>query len=158
MKAHPALWNPARAHALVSARRDQEGGLLPALQDLQAEFGFVPDPAIALVAEIFNISRADVFGVVTFYHDLRTTPPAARHVLKLCRAEACQAAGGDALAENVQLRLGAKWNETTKDGRISVEPVFCLGLCACGPSGMIDGEPVARLTPEKVGRLLDGLD
>ena len=134
----------------------REGGLLPALHDLQAEFGFIPDAAIALLADVFNISRADVFGVVTFYHDFKRAP-GGRHVLKLCRAEACQAVGGDALARDVHAQLGTNWSETTADGRITVEPVFCLGLCASGPSAMLDGEPVARLTPEKVRALVEAL-
>jgi formate dehydrogenase subunit gamma len=150
-------WNAERARALVSAHRSADGGLLPALQELQAEFGFIPETAIALVADIFNLSRADVFGVVSFYHDFRSAP-AGRHTLKLCRAEACQAVGGDALAADVQAQLKVKWNETTADGRITVEPVFCLGLCASGPSAMLDGEPVARLTREKIHALVETLE
>jgi formate dehydrogenase subunit gamma len=150
-------WNAERARAVISARTSEEGGLLPALQDLQAEFGFIPDAAIALVADIFNISRADVVGVVSFYHDFRRVP-AGRHVLKLCRAEACQAVGGDTLAAEVQARLRVNWHETTADGRLTVEPVFCLGLCASGPSALLDGEPVARLTREKIHALVEALD
>src|SRR6185503_7818704 len=106
-----------------------EGGMLPALHALQHEYGFVPNPAIALLADLFNISRADVFGVVTFYHDFRTDRPPGHHVLKLCRAEACQAVGGDALATLAQEKLGIRWGETSADGNWTLQPVFCLGLC-----------------------------
>ena len=156
MKPAPQSWNAERARALVLRHQEREGGLLPALHDLQAEFGFIPDAAIALLADVFNISRADVFGVVTFYHDFKRAP-GGRHLLKLCRAEACQAVGGDALARDVHAQLSTNWSETTADGRITVEPVFCLGLCASGPSAMLDGEPVARLTPEKVRALVEAL-
>jgi formate dehydrogenase subunit gamma len=141
----------------MARHQEQAGGLLPALHALQDEFGFIPDAALALLAESFNITRAEVFGVVTFYHDFRRAP-SGRHVLKLCRAEACQAVGGDALARDVHTRLNTNWNETTADGRITVEPVFCLGLCASGPSAMLDGEPVARLTPEKIRALVEALE
>ena len=156
MNQAPQSWNAERAKALVVRHREREGGLLPALHDLQAEFGFIPDAAIALVADVFNISRAEAFGVVTFYHDFKRAP-GGRHVLKLCRAEACQAVGADALANDVHARLKTNWNETTADGRITVEPVFCLGLCASGPSAMLDGEPVARLTREKIRALVEAL-
>lgn len=117
---------------------------MPALHALQAGFGCVPKPAIALLADVFNISRAEVHGVVTFYHDFREAP-AGRHVLKLCRAEACQSVGAVALAEAAKKELGLDWGETSADGRWTLEPVFCLGLCACGPAALLDGEPKARL-------------
>ncbi len=157
MNQAPQSWNAERARALALAHRDKHGGLLPALHDLQAEFGFISDAAVVLLADVFNLSRADVFGVVTFYHDFKRAP-VGRHVLKLCRAEACQAVGGEALARDVHARLNTSWNETTADGRITVEPVFCLGLCASGPSAMLDGEPVARLTREKIHALVEALE
>jgi formate dehydrogenase subunit gamma len=98
-----------------------------------------------MVADALNMSRAEVHGCITFYHDFRAEP-AARHVLKLCRAEACQAAGADALHRQVLDELGVPWHGTTADGGITVEPVFCLGLCACGPSAMLDEAPMARVT------------
>ncbi len=117
---------------------------MPALHALQHRFGCVPKPAIALLADLFNISRAEVHGVVSFYHDFREAP-AGRHVLKLCRAEACQSVGAVALAEAAKTELGLDWGETSADGRWTLEPVFCLGLCACGPAALLDGEPKARL-------------
>src|SRR5262245_60615511 len=125
-------WNEAQARDLVAPCVAMEGGLLPALHALQGEFGFIHNPAIALLADLFNISRADVFGVVTFYHDFRTDHPPGRHVLKLCRAEACQAVGADALAAQAQEKLRIKWGETSADKNWTLQPVFCLGLCASG--------------------------
>ncbi len=148
-------WSEMLARQIAAPCLPMEGGLLPALHAVQAEFGFIPNPAIALLAELFNISRADVYGVVTFYHDFRSDGPPGRHVLKLCRAEACQAVGGDALAATAQKKLGLEWGETSVDGIWTLQPIFCLGLCANGPSGMLDGEPVAKLTAEKLSLLVD---
>ena len=97
-----------------------------------------------MIAEALNLSRAEVYGVVSFYHDFRSAPP-GRHVLKLCRAEACQAMGGAALAENLLQREHLSWGDTTRDGCLTIEPTYCLGLCACAPAALLDGEPVARL-------------
>lgn len=102
------------------------------------------------------MSTAEIHGVVTFYHDFRRAP-AGRHVVKICRAEACQAVGADQLAALVRDRLGLGWHDTSRDGRITLEPVFCLGLCACGPAAMVDGRLVARLDRDKLDRLLEGL-
>ena len=99
-----------------------------------------------MVAAAVNWSRAEIHGVVTFYHDFRRAP-AGRHVVKLCRAEACQSVGAAELADHAKRDLGIGWHETTPDGSVTLEPVFCLGLCACGPSALIDGEPVSRLDP-----------
>jgi formate dehydrogenase subunit gamma len=130
-----------------------KGGLLPALHALQDKFGHVPKPAIAMLADAFNLSRADVYGVVTFYHDFREAP-AGGHVLKLCRAEACQSVGAVALAEAAKKKLGLDWGETSADGRWTLEPVYCLGLCACGPSALLDGEPKARLDDATLKNLI----
>jgi formate dehydrogenase subunit gamma len=132
----------------------EPGGLLPALHALQSEFGCVPQEAIAFLAREFNLSRADVYGVATFYHDFRIDEPAGKHVLKLCRSEACQAVGADALAELAKEKLGVGWRQTTPDNRWTLEPVFCLGLCASGPSAICDGELVAKLSAEKLEILL----
>src|SRR4051794_27470311 len=104
------------------------GALLPILHALQDEFGYIDREAVPLIAEILNLSRAEVYGVLTFYHDFRRTPP-PRHVLKLCRAEACQATGGDALAAYAEAKAGIALGNTSADGKISLEPVYCLGLC-----------------------------
>ncbi len=145
MTAQATPWNADRAAAIIAAHRDAEGPLLPILHALQDEFGCVPEAATPLVADALNISRADVHGVVTFYHDFRRTP-AGRRVLKLCRAEACQSMGGAALGDALLSRLGIGWGDTTEDGALTVEPVYCLGLCACAPSALLNSEPIGRLT------------
>lgn len=129
---------------------------LPILHALQAVFGYIPAQAIPLVAAHLNISRADVHGIVSFYHDFRRAPP-GRHTLRLCRAEACQSVGSEAIAESIHAALGIDWHNTTADGAVTLEPVFCLGLCASGPAALVDGEPVGRLTAERARELLEQL-
>ena len=147
---------PAKVEAIAGRWRDAEGPLLPILHDIQAEFGYVPKAALPILAEILNISRAEVYGVVSFYHDFHEAPQ-GRHVLKLCRAEACQSMGGDDLAVRAKAALGVDWHGTTADGKVTLESVFCLGLCACAPSAMLDGKVVGRVTAERLTKLLDGL-
>lgn len=148
-------WNEARARAISERFAVVKGGLLPALQEIQATFGHVPATAVAILADAFNLSRAEVHGVATFYRDFRAAP-AGRHVLKLCRAEACQAAGGAAVVDAAKRHLKLDWGETGQDGVWTLEPVFCLGLCACGPSGMLDGRLLARLDETDVMAKIDG--
>jgi len=142
--APPARWDAVVAAEIISSHTSLEGAALPILHALQDEFGYVPKQSEAMIAEALNISRAEVHGVVSFYHDFRHTPP-GRHVLKICRAEACQAVGAAAMADRLLARLGMEWGGTTRDGSLTVEPTFCLGLCACGPAALLDGEPLARL-------------
>ena len=132
----------------------REGSLLPILHDLQAVFGCVPVPATAFLAEALNLSRAEVHGVISFYHDFRASP-AGRRMVKLCRAEACQSMGGDALAAGLLARLGLAWGETTADGALTVEPVYCLGLCGVAPAALIDGEPMGRLDATRLATALE---
>ena len=139
-----ANWDAPRAAAIIHDLQNLEGATLPIMHALQAEFGHVPTDAIPLIAEALNLSRAEIHGCLTFYHDFRRTP-AGRHVVKLCRAEACQAVGADALHRRLHAQWGTEWHGTTTDGRLTVEPVFCLGLCANGPAAMIDDKPVARI-------------
>jgi formate dehydrogenase subunit gamma len=149
-------WSETRAGEIIAAHATQEGATLPILHALQAEFGHVPQAAIPLVAQALNLSRAEVHGVVTFYHDFREAP-AGRHVLKLCRAEACQSMGGDALAAQARKRLGISWHETTPDGAVTLEPIFCLGLCACAPAALVDGEVVGRLDGARLDAVVDAM-
>jgi formate dehydrogenase subunit gamma len=151
-----AHWDAARAEAIIAAAAPLPGALLPMLHDLQAAFGCVPDEAVPRIALALNLSRAEVFGVISFYHDFRRAPP-GRHVLKLCRAEACQAVGGAALAERTLARLGVDWHGTTPDGAVTIEPVFCLGLCACGPAALVDEAPLGRLDEARMDALVDSL-
>ncbi|WP_137045513.1 formate dehydrogenase subunit gamma [Pseudolabrys sp. FHR47] len=129
------------------------GALLPMLHAMQDAFGHIPEPAEPMIAEALNISRAEVHGVVTFYHDFRREP-AGRHVIKLCQAEACQATGCEALAARAEQKLGVAMGETSADGRVTLEPVYCLGLCSVSPAAMIDGRIVARLDKGKLDALL----
>jgi formate dehydrogenase subunit gamma len=152
-----ASWNKEVALKSIRGCLDREGPLLPILHALQQEFGYIDEAAEPLIAEALNITRAEVHGVMTFYHDFRRQP-AGRHVLKLCRAEACQAAGGETLAARAESRLGIAFGSTTADGRITLEPVFCLGLCSVSPSAMIDGRIVARLDEKKLDTLLAEAD
>lgn len=152
MSAHEP-WNRERAAEIIARHAGQAGPTLPALQALQDAFGYVPKEAVPLVADALNLSRAEVHGIVTFYHDFRAVPP-GRHVLKLCRAEACQSRGGDDLAQAAQARLGVGLGDTTADGGVTLEPVCCLGLCACAPAAMLDGDVVGRLDRDRLDALL----
>ena len=147
-------FDTATAEAIVARFACVPGGLIPALQAIQAAFGHVPRGVLKLLAKGFNITEAEVYGVASFYHDFRLDRPAGRRSIKLCRAEACQAVGAGPVAARVKDKLGIGWGGTTADGEWSLEPVFCLGLCACGPSAMIDGEVHGRLDPGTVEKLL----
>jgi formate dehydrogenase subunit gamma len=150
-------WNVDRAQTIIAQFNDSEGPLLPILHSMQETFGWVPQEAAPVIADALNLSRAEVHGVISFYHDFRREP-AGRHVLKLCRAEACQSCGCDDLIAHAQSRLGVKIGDTTADGRITLEPVYCLGLCSTAPSAMIDGRLVGRLDRQKLDRLLAEAD
>jgi formate dehydrogenase subunit gamma len=134
-----------------------EGPLLPILHAVQDAFGHVPTAAVPVVAEVLNLTRAEVHGVVSFYHDFRRAEP-GRHVVKLCRAEACQSMGGDALAAHAEQRLGVELGSTRSDGRVTLEPVYCLGLCATAPSAMVDGRVVGRLDAAAIERIAAEVD
>lgn len=137
-----------RLDEIIAAHRDREGPLLPILHAVQAEWGWLPEAALPPIAAALNISRAELHGVVTFYHDFRRSPP-PRHVVKLCRAEACQATGGRDLAGAVTAALSGRAD-------VVVEDVYCLGLCACGPAAMIDGRLLGRATAKGVADALEG--
>jgi formate dehydrogenase subunit gamma len=149
-----AQFDPDEATRIVASFAETQGGLLPALQALQSRFGFVPRAALKLLAKAFNVTEAETYGVASFYHDFKLDRPNGKHTIKLCRAEACQAVGAGALARHVKAKLGVDWGGTTKDGEWTLEPVFCLGLCASGPSAMIDGEVHALLDEKKIEALL----
>jgi formate dehydrogenase subunit gamma len=146
-------WDAARGAEIVAQHTHLEGATLVILHALQEAFGCVPEPAIPMIASALNLSRAEVHGVFTFYHDFRREP-AGRHVLKLCRAEACQAAGGDALAARAEAKLGIAIGSTTADERVTLEPIYCLGLCATAPSAMLDGRVVGRLNQARLDALV----
>lgn len=146
-------WDETRGAEIIAEHAGLEGATLVILHAIQEAFGYVPQAAIPMVAKALNLSRAEVHGVFTFYHDFRHKP-AGRHVLKLCRAEACQAAGGDALAARAEAKLGVPLGNTTADDRITLEPVYCLGLCATAPSAMLDGRLVGRLDQKRLDALV----
>ncbi|MBB4301337.1 formate dehydrogenase subunit gamma [Rhodobium orientis] len=139
--------------SLIEARMHLEGPMLPIVHAIQAEYGYVPEMALPLIADALNLTAAEVHGVVSFYHDFRHAPT-GRHVVKICRAEACQASGGTAIAEHTLKKLGIDWNGTTENGAVTVEPVYCLGLCACGPAAMVDGTVVGRVDDARMDKLL----
>jgi formate dehydrogenase subunit gamma len=147
-------WSPRRGAEIIANGAKQEGATLLILHALQRAFGYVPRDAVPMIARTLNLSRAEVHGVVSFYHDFRHEP-AGRHRVKLCRAESCQAMGADDLHKHARDKLRIGWGETTTDGRITLEPVYCLGLCACSPSAMIDGKVYGGLDKAKLGALLD---
>jgi formate dehydrogenase subunit gamma len=145
----------ATAKAIAAEHGNAPDQLIEILHRVQQALGSVPEAAVPALADALNLSRAEVHGVVTFYHDFRREP-AGRHVLKMCRAEACQAMGGEALVAHAEDRLGVTCGSTSADGRVTLEPVYCLGLCATAPSAMIDGRVVGRLTPARLDALLKG--
>ncbi len=134
----------------------EQSALLPMLHALQDEFGYIDDLMVPLIASALNLSRADVHGVVTFYHDFRRQP-LGRHRVRLCRAESCQARGAAAIERIATERLGLRMGETSVDGRVTLDAVYCLGLCATGPNAMIDDVPVSRIDPTTLDRLLGEL-
>ena len=143
----------ARTAEVVERLAGLEGPLLPILHEIQADFGHVPQESLTVIAHALNLSRAEVHGVASFYHDFRKAP-AGRHVLKLCRAEACQSMGSDAVADRIKRLLGIDFHQTTLDGAVTLEPVYCLGLCACAPSAMLDGEVIGRLDAAKADEIV----
>lgn len=137
--------------AAIAQCRGMIGALLPALHAIQDRLGYIPELAIDRLATALNLSRAEVHGTLSFYHDFRTTPP-GRHVLRVCRAEACQAMGAEPLARHVQARLGCGFRETGR-GSVTLEEVFCLGNCACAPAVMLDGTLHGRVTAARFDEL-----
>lgn len=151
----PTMQTPTdeEIETLVAEHLHLEGALLPILHALQERYRHVPDAALPLIAQALNITRAELHGVISFYHDFRSRP-AGRHVVKICRAEACQAVGANALAEATLAKLGLGWHETSANGAVTVEPVYCLGLCACGPAVMVDDRVVGRVDEARMAGLL----
>lgn len=139
-----AQYSDERAREIIAAHMGLEGPALPILHALQAEFGYVPDSAVKEMAKALNISRAEMHGVVTFYHDFHSAPH-GRHTLKICRAESCQSMGAEKQANDFLARHKLEWHQTTPDGSLTVEPVYCLGLCAHSPAALYDGEPIGQV-------------
>ena len=148
-----AGWRPEHLREILQRHQGREGALLPILHDLQEAAGFIPAEATPVIAEALNLSRAEVHGVISFYHDFRDAPH-GRRVVKLCQAEACQARGARDVTRAAEEQLGLRLGETANDGSVTLEAVYCLGLCASGPSALVDGRPVGRLTPAEVPSLI----
>jgi formate dehydrogenase subunit gamma len=146
-------WDEDLALVRIRELESLPGAMLAILNALQDEFGYIDDAAVPLIADALNLSRAEVVGVAYFYHDYRHAPP-GRHVLKVCRAEACQAMGSESLVEYLQSRLGVPMGETTIDGSITLENVYCLGNCALSPAVMLDGDLHGRVSSESADRLV----
>jgi formate dehydrogenase subunit gamma len=146
-------WSEARTRAIVQSHTHLEGPLMPILHAVQETFGCVPEEAVPVIAKELNLSRAEVHGVVTFYHDFRREP-AGGTVIKVCRAEACQSMGCESLVKRAEDRLGIDCGGTTANGRVTFETVYCLGLCATAPSAMVNGKIVGRLDETKLDKIL----
>lgn len=157
--------NPAAAKLEVTVAVEQAlaeagskaGALMPVLHAVQDRLGYVPPAAVAQIADALNLSRAEVHGVLTFYHDFRKHPP-GKHIVRLCQAESCQSMGSARLASHAKRKLGVDFHETTADGNVTLEPVYCLGGCAVSPTMMIDGRLYARVTDERFDSVVDALE
>ena len=134
-----------------------EGALLPILHAVQDQLGYIPSSSVPILCRRLNLSRAEIHGVISFYHDFRTEPVGA-HAVQICRAEACQAMGSRALEAHAKLALEISFGATTEDGRVTLEPVYCLGNCACGPSIRIDDRVHARVDNRRFDQLMSALD
>ncbi len=152
----PQIPSPAEAEKLYADLIDKPGALLPILHRIQDRLGYVPEEYVPVVARSLNLSRAEVHGVISFYHEFRTTSP-GKHVVKICQAEACQAMGVEALTEHAERRLGTRMHGTSPDRKYTLEPVYCLGNCACTPAMMVDGRLVGRVTPERFDQIIEEL-
>lgn len=147
-------WDRETVRRILSSLKDKPGALLPVLHGIQDALGYVPPGSVPMIATELNLSRAEVHGVITFYHYFRDTPPGKR-TIHVCRAESCQAMNSETLEFHVKKRLGIDYHETSADGAFSLEPVYCLGNCACSPSIMIDQEVYGRVTPERFDDIID---
>jgi formate dehydrogenase subunit gamma len=148
-------WDPERGREIATQMKEMDGPLLPVLHAFNEEFGFISNDAIVLIADVLNLTRADVQGVVSFYHDFRREP-SGRYVVKLCRAEACQAMGCEELAANLERALGIGFGETTPDGRVTLEAVYCLGNCALSPAVLVNNHLRGRADEKKILNMVGG--
>lgn len=151
-----SAWDIHEASACIRSLKDKPGALLPILHALQDRFGYVDELAVPVIAQELNLSRAEVHGVITFYHEFRREAP-GRHILRICRAEACQSMGCTSLVDHIRQRLNVDFHHTTKDGMFTLEAVYCLGNCACSPAVMIDGEVYGRVDAGKFDEIVEEL-
>lgn len=149
----PKAWSEEKIRQLIGPHAERRGGLLEALHALFDHFGYIEETALPVVADVFNLSRAEVHGVVSFYHDFRKSPP-GRHVIKICQAEACQAVGSRELTRHAKKSLGIDFHENSKGGGFTLEPVYCLGNCAATPAVMVDGHVYGRVDPDRFDQIV----
>ena len=147
-------WDVEAVRQIIQLQKSVPGAMLPILHGIQDVAGYIPADAVPMIADALNVSRAEVHGVVSYYHHFRSHP-AGRHVVQICRADACQSRGASALVEHARQALGCDFHHTTQDGDITLEPVYCLGLCAVGPNITIGDELHARVTPERFNALIN---
>lgn len=140
--------------AVLEDLKDKPGALLPVLHGIQDRLGYIPPDAVPLIAKELNLTRAEVHGVITFYHHFRSDAP-GRHTVYVCQAESCQSMGSTALAESAKRDLGVDFHQTTGDSQFTLEPVYCLGNCALSPAVMVDGNVYGRVTPERFREVLE---
>lgn len=143
----------SKVNQAVISLQDKPGALLPILHGIQDELGYIPSEAVPMIAEALNLSRAEVHGVISFYHYFRQMPP-GKHTLQICQAESCQAMGSDGLTQHAKKLLGVDFHETSADQAVSLEPVYCLGNCACSPAIMLDDEVYGRVNQEQLEKLI----
>ncbi len=144
-------------HDIIARLKDKPGALLPVLHGIQDALGYIPADSVPSIARELNLSRAEVHGVISFYHYFRQTPP-GKHTIHVCRAESCQAMGASQLEAHVKATLGIDFHETTADGQYSLEAVYCLGLCACSPAVQIDHDLYGRVSPGTFDRIINELE
>lgn len=149
--------NSTALNEIISGLKGESGALLPVLHEIQDKYGYIPVDSVPIIAQELNLSKAEISGVITFYHYFRSTLP-GNHIIQICCAEACQSMGSDALISHAKSRFGIGFHDTTIDSKVTLEPVYCLGHCACSPSLMIDGRPYGRVTPEKFDLLINFIE
>jgi len=143
----------ARIETHIAAHKARPGALMPLLHAIQDDIGYVSEAAYPLISKALALSVAEVHGVVTFYHHFRTHP-AGKHVLQVCRAESCQSMGSEKLEAHIKSTLGIDYHQNSADGAITLEPVYCLGNCACSPAVMLDDEVYGRMDAQKIDELI----
>lgn len=143
--------------SVLAELKDKPGALLPILHEIQNQLGYVPEEAVPLIAPALNLSRAEVHGVISFYHHF-SSKPRGNYIIEVCRAESCQAVGGRDLEEHAKQKLGLDWYETSRDGQITLEPVYCLGNCACSPAIRVGKTMLGRVTKDRFNQLVDDLN
>lgn len=149
-------WDAALVQQIIESLANKPGALLPILHGIQNALGYIPPESVPMIARALQQSRAEVHGVITFYHHFRMTPPGS-HVVQICRAEACQARGSRALETHVKESLNVDYHGTTADREITLEPVYCLGNCACGPNIRVGDQVLGRMDSERFDALVDEL-